>query len=46
MSKRDYYDILGVARGADEKEIKSWDSWSDRNGWTAFYRPSGESPMV
>lgn len=23
MSKRDYYDILGVARGADEKEIKS-----------------------
>ncbi|WP_418360074.1 molecular chaperone DnaJ [Sphingobacterium detergens] len=23
MSKRDYYDILGVARSADEKEIKS-----------------------
>ncbi|WP_312351248.1 DnaJ domain-containing protein, partial [Sphingobacterium multivorum] len=23
MSKRDYYDILGVSRSADEKEIKS-----------------------
>ncbi|QPC43402.1 molecular chaperone DnaJ [Kaustia mangrovi] len=23
MSKRDYYDILGVSRGADDKEIKS-----------------------
>lgn len=23
MSKRDYYDVLGVARGADASEIKS-----------------------
>ena len=23
MAKRDYYDILGVARNADEKELKS-----------------------
>lgn len=23
MSKRDYYDVLGVERGADEKALKS-----------------------
>ena len=23
MAKRDYYEVLGVARGADEKELKT-----------------------